>query len=433
MLKKVLFLVFVLTAATSVFSFSQTGLNARISIVVKDEPLFVLLSTIEEKCKFTFIFNSSILDQGRLVSIEATDVAVKDILSSVLGSQYEFAEYGNQVAIRKKALTTKEEPPISPSKIKRRVEDEDIVNTSRTSVVLVYDTLFKTITDTTFLRVTDTVKVLDTVMVKLKKTVSTTKSKFNISLAISPLMLSKTTHLGNNEEMYGDMVSNSESQYKGISYGVLVDYPIGMLSVKSGLVGVNLSKDIDYCFEYTYIDSNDVYTDSSEAWVFGTVLKYHKFLNGDTVSVTVFDSSRQQLSFSHFKTKTTKRVFSFTNQMRYLQVPISVGIPLQLGRRHWLTPVLACRLYFLYSASGYLFNTAKRDVQKIGNEMMTRVMASVGASLHYSFRLHNYSTLFVEPSFNTFLTSIYKEVNVVNERIHQYYISTGIRTTIFER
>ena len=86
-----------LNTATS----GQAILQKNISLEVKNQRLDNVLEILSNKGDFYFSYNSSIIRKDSLVSFRASNKTVKEILSLLFNTTYEFKESGNYVIIRK--------------------------------------------------------------------------------------------------------------------------------------------------------------------------------------------------------------------------------------------------------------------------------------------------------------------------------------------
>ncbi len=80
---------------------ATTQQTPTISISVKDMPLRDFLSNIEQKCDYTFFYSSSVLDGTGVVSIDAKNKTIDQILDEALrGTGRTFEIVGNKIAIK---------------------------------------------------------------------------------------------------------------------------------------------------------------------------------------------------------------------------------------------------------------------------------------------------------------------------------------------
>lgn len=92
----IIFLFFI-NAAT----YGQANLQKNISLEVNNQRLDNVLEILSNKGDFYFSYNSSIIKKDSLVSFRASNKTVKEILSLLFNSTYEFKESGNYIIIRK--------------------------------------------------------------------------------------------------------------------------------------------------------------------------------------------------------------------------------------------------------------------------------------------------------------------------------------------
>ena len=92
----IIFLIFI-NAAT----YGQANLQKNISLEVKNQRLDNVLEILSNKGDFYFSYNSSLIRKDSLVSFRASNKTVKEILSLLFNTTYEFKESGNYIIIRK--------------------------------------------------------------------------------------------------------------------------------------------------------------------------------------------------------------------------------------------------------------------------------------------------------------------------------------------
>jgi hypothetical protein len=92
----IIFLLFINTA-----TYGQAILQKNISLEVNKQRLDNVLEILSNKGDFYFSYNSSIIKKDSLVSFRASNKTVKEILSQLFNTTYEFKESGNYIIIRK--------------------------------------------------------------------------------------------------------------------------------------------------------------------------------------------------------------------------------------------------------------------------------------------------------------------------------------------
>lgn len=86
---------------------AQNLLNKKISVTFFDQPLQKILTEIAHTGNFYFSYNSDVIPEDSLVSIQVKQQMVKIILQKLLGYGYEYEENGRYVIIRKIAGNNK--------------------------------------------------------------------------------------------------------------------------------------------------------------------------------------------------------------------------------------------------------------------------------------------------------------------------------------
>lgn len=92
--------VFVLLSAMSRQAAAQSMLGRNISIHIKDRPLGLMLKTIEERGKFYFSYNSNLLKADSLVSLDADNWTIKEVLDRLLARRFEYKEAPGFIILR---------------------------------------------------------------------------------------------------------------------------------------------------------------------------------------------------------------------------------------------------------------------------------------------------------------------------------------------
>ena len=82
-------------------TYGQAILQKNISLEINNQRLDNVLEILSNKGDFYFSYNSSIIKKDSLVSFRASGKTVKEILSMIFNTSYEFKESGNYIIIRK--------------------------------------------------------------------------------------------------------------------------------------------------------------------------------------------------------------------------------------------------------------------------------------------------------------------------------------------
>jgi hypothetical protein len=79
---------------------AQSLLGRSISIHIKNRPVGLMLKTIEEKGKFYFSYNSNLLKADSLVSLDADNWTIKEVLDRLLMRRFEYKEATDFIILR---------------------------------------------------------------------------------------------------------------------------------------------------------------------------------------------------------------------------------------------------------------------------------------------------------------------------------------------
>src|SRR3954467_9264244 len=99
-MKKVAAILF-LVAGITMSCMGQELLSKNISLDVNRQRLDNVLEILSNKGNFYFSYNSNIIKQDSLVSLNVTNKPVRQILDALFPDHYEFMESGNYIIIRK--------------------------------------------------------------------------------------------------------------------------------------------------------------------------------------------------------------------------------------------------------------------------------------------------------------------------------------------
>jgi len=429
MLKKVLYLIFVLNTLTLGVCFSQNAiLDKKISINFQNTPISSALESIERKAKFTFSYNNSIFEDGKQITYSCTNKALKDILQNILGNDYLFYLYKNQILISIKQNQTTDGTSSNKNIKQKKSSNKQLIDTIH---IKINDTIRTLITDTLLIKKVDTIVFYDTIKVPITKANIISTSKLSFSAFYSPNLASKTIY--DNKSKYNSIknfIDQSESNYSGYDAGLQLDYAKKNIRFRIGLANTSLSKKVSYSFDKEYIDDGILYVDSIKMWKYKTIVTYFKFKDGDTIKIPVIDSSQEYSYFTHKKEKIERTRVLGTNTIRLIQIPISIGYTFNLNSKNTITPYLNARIYFLTYETGFTYNIQENTVDTLSRNNTTQCMISASLSFQYEYSVNKMTQFYIEPCFNQFVSAIYSDNRKVNERLFQCNISIGLRTLI---
>jgi hypothetical protein len=429
MLKKVLFSIFVLNTLTSVVCFSQSKiLDKKISLSIQNKSIISILETIEKKAGFTFSYNNSIFEGGNLTSIHVTNKTIKDILDHLLGSRYQFSPYSNQILISLKPDNSSQK---QISTVPKKSSNRQIFDTIH---VTVNDTIRKTIVDTQYVKIIDTVIFNDTILISQIKVEESPKSSFFLSAVFSPTVGSVTMYdIHDNAKNIKDLIDNAESNYRGYDAGLQVDFSKNKFRYRTGIFTSTLTKKISYSFDKEYIDDGSVYKDSTQMWQYHTILYYYKFKDGDTVRISVIDSSQVYKSFEHTKRHIEHKKTFGTNTIKMIQIPFSIGYCFSINPQSTISPYFTTRFYLVTMQNGFSYNSLTGNVDSLSSHTISRFFISTALSLQYEYKVNKLTTIFIEPTLNQFINTIFNDKRNVNERLLQCNLAFGLRTLLFNK
>lgn len=85
---------------------AQSLLQSTVTIKVNKQPLHDILTIISNEANVTFSYNTKAINRDSLVTVQALNKPLGDVLRTIFGSGYEFKESGSYIIIRKKPVST---------------------------------------------------------------------------------------------------------------------------------------------------------------------------------------------------------------------------------------------------------------------------------------------------------------------------------------
>jgi hypothetical protein len=85
-------------------TFAQSHLSKRITLDVSKQKLSKVLELISHKGNFFFSYNSSIIKRDSLVTLQANNKTIKQVLDALFKGSYEYRETGNYIIIKRKPV-----------------------------------------------------------------------------------------------------------------------------------------------------------------------------------------------------------------------------------------------------------------------------------------------------------------------------------------
>ncbi|HUM66207.1 MAG TPA: STN and carboxypeptidase regulatory-like domain-containing protein, partial [Chitinophagaceae bacterium] len=129
--------------------YTQSILDKRINISVREQRLDDVLAIISNQAGFSFSYNSSIVKRDSLVTMNIQGQTVRQVLNQLFNGGYEYKESGNYVILRRVSLQLTSVTKSSPAKDKSYTISGYVVNGEtgeRLSDVSIYETTYLTST-----------------------------------------------------------------------------------------------------------------------------------------------------------------------------------------------------------------------------------------------------------------------------------------------
>lgn len=409
----------------SLVSFSQNDvLSTKISYTATNKPLTEVLRDIEKTTNIRFTFNSSIIPDTELVSINIQQQTLNDALKLILGNKYNYKLFGNQILITINPTANQTPQPIPEQKpIKPQIPKQPqktIVDTIR-----VYDTIRTRVTDTV------TVKVYDTILYtqpKYKKAYEKPVSTLTYGLYTGSLLSIPIT-TGALNKNYKQILQKADNFGIGNSKTLTAQYSKQDVTYRGGLQYVNLIFSNTFS-STTYInDGIATYTDTLWYWKYTKLFTYYKFNStGDSVAITVYDSLyTYTLKENPKKIERTDNVTSRIS-LQYISIPLELGYSFLLYNNLHVEPALLFSPQFLIIRKG-LYPGAYSNTINIQEMPIKRVSYSLGVSCNIGMQVYKEFGIMIKPIL-IIQPKVFKNQNIFQQVIPTFGLEWGISYTI---
>lgn len=101
-MKKSLSILLIFICGTIEAQTSTPILDRKISIRISNQTMGFALNTISEKARFTFSYNASLLKVNKIVSIQAENKTVREILDELFNRELTYKQFGNHLVLQKR-------------------------------------------------------------------------------------------------------------------------------------------------------------------------------------------------------------------------------------------------------------------------------------------------------------------------------------------
>ncbi|WP_219225526.1 carboxypeptidase-like regulatory domain-containing protein [Pedobacter antarcticus] len=95
-----LILFLIIISGTNQIVNAQSLLNRTVSIRCENQSIGKVMGQIEEKAGFRFSYQSKIIPKDSLISLQVTDISIKEVLDELLKERYDYAETQNFIILR---------------------------------------------------------------------------------------------------------------------------------------------------------------------------------------------------------------------------------------------------------------------------------------------------------------------------------------------
>src|SRR3972149_4972927 len=321
-----LFLIFLLFIFGLLYA-NASLLEKKVSITVENKSVIEVLHEIEGMTGIVFSFKSDIFDRDKLVSIEAKDKTVLEVLDILFAEEpILYKEIGSQVVL----YIEKTDEIIQDNNIQKPKDTREVI------IKVINDTVFRYI-NTTNVKVYDTVRYVffDTIRPKTEKPGPNISFEFGISPFYNfPKMVSVSA----DNEYYSEIVKDAETPK--FSYNIYAKFNKTIKRVK-------LSTGLVYSFERenAEYDVNEVYTRT----VTETILKWKPQLDTayriayntgggsgrpDSIIWTyIYIPLLYDSIATYERTDTVQLSSGKTNQYHYLSFPVTLGWEKQFSEK----------------------------------------------------------------------------------------------------
>lgn len=396
---------FVLFFLIPFFSFSQSLLDKKISIIIQDKPLGTVLFELGKIAKVNFVYDSRLIPVDKKVTLKVVDKRLRDVLDKLIHDPtLEYVLYENQLLIKKKtnksqiSQTTKGtsgrnvSQSKSPSTQTNVVHNDSIKNSDRLNDSIKQIDSIRAQTDS--VKRADSIAASNAVINKIRPAWSANVgfSIFNLNDAVSNM--SNTTN--------SNMVQESRKQVYSYSFGLGINHSIGKLFVHSGVFYTQFRKQVDY--DFTRLKST--ITDSSYySTPFIKDSIYFVLHNTDTTWYINYDSTFIQESDTTTSTYHENKTAQST--LYYIQIPIIFGYQFCLNK--WtFTPKAGIVAALLTQRKGETLGADALSLVDLNTIPHSKILLSVYSGLQINFSLSKNFEIFQDVFFMKNINSMYQ-------------------------
>lgn len=374
--------------------FSQSVLKSKISVKLENSTYENLLSYIEHEAQIRFMYEDKLVDLSKQISVKKDSIEIYQLLRLLFpDNQITFTNIGNQIIIhRKKQKQLVSEIPKKSNNTKYKFE-------------LVYDTVVLQIFDTTRIVDTSVILVYDTIYKSID-----VYNKFKIKFGIFSSIDLRNEFYQSSSDITFNLRKSKENALPGFSVNGIVYFDLKHLNLGVG-IGIRqmisqfsynqIKETVESSTQTIYIE--DEYYDYYTSWKnivtsFGDSI-YVKY----TDSVLVHNNIPQEIIQS--KTITKQFVHKSITGITYICVPICINYEFVKKRKHSYNIELSAELDYKIHSYGFPSFTEREELLSPGFQV-ANFMGLAGISAGYTYKINK------KYSFTTFYKLMWSAQNL---------------------
>lgn len=361
-------------------AYAQTPLDKKTSVTISNQPLSVLLSTLERQADIRFMYESSLIDVSKKISIKAQNKTIYYILRKAIPNEgVGFTCKGKHIIIHKKKTTS---PPkkANPKNTKTMHIFKKIYDTVS---VVYFDTVVTKVVDTSVILIYDTiVEKITPPQIEKKSFTSNLYYYFSLKSDFHKRSFTKTDSISL-------MIKNSEKLSNGFSFSFQAYKPIKLFDIGIGVEYAQLYSKLDYDNSTTATTKAiDTIYYLNSYYDYYLRKKEYKTLFGDIVeqryldSILVTDTVPQAITKE--ETQTYNYTEEYTAKYSYIGIPLSIKRPFTINPKSSVHLEIATQFDFLLLYNGPNFFEEQENKAKPLYELKkTAIHVGIGTGYEY--------------------------------------------------
>lgn len=384
-------------------------LTKKLSFEVHNITLIQALERLEVKAGITFSFNSTCINQQRIVSIKAQNQTLDYIVGQLLKNE-NVGYYAVQTQIIIYKLKTPKSETAKPTTEKTTATNKKII--IDTIPIIVYDTIpfIDTVSfiDTVRLHILDTVIFYDTIQSIIEKP---NNAHWFIGIQYQNQGF---TQKNVSKNTWNDSVQIAENFFVSNQYAIEVGIQKNSYRISSGIGYSQFSQKGDYNIRNI---ARETKTETSLTTKYIVDSTYFVMAPLDTIWFVKNDSIIELQTITTTTADTTHSIYKGNNTFSAINIPISFSYEKSLNPHFEILGCFQFNTYIISKSQGMLYNSKTNSIQEISEVIHpvfcnSQISAGIGYLYnHLTFQIMPMVSYGVSSPFSIKSTSFYNKIS----------------------